>query len=180
MRSGPHLDAEEQLTAPAFVLLGLGANLKRPAARLAEAVAALRSAVEVAAVSSVYRTAPVGFAEQPDFLNLVVAGHTRLAPAELLREAHRIEERMGRVRTFRNAPRVIDIDLLAYGGLVVHTAELVLPHPGIARRGFVLHPLDEVAPRWLHPVLGKTARELLRAAGEVERVEKLGALPAFG
>lgn len=131
-------------------------------------------------MSSVYRTAPVGFAEQPDFLNLVVAGHTRLSPGELLREAHGLEEEMGRLRTFRNAPRPIDIDLLAYGDRVVRTAELELPHPGIPGRGFVLHPLDEVAPRWRHPVLGKTARELLAAAGRLERVEKLGALPAFG
>ena len=166
--------------APSFVLLGLGANLERPEARLAEAVAALRRSVEVAAISSVYRTAPVGFADQQDFLNLVVAGHTRLGPGELLAEAHRVEDEMGRVRSFRNAPRVVDIDLLAYEDRVVTTAELVLPHPGIAMRGFVLHPLDEVAPRWRHPVLRKTARELLLAAGELERVEKLGALPAFG
>jgi 2-amino-4-hydroxy-6-hydroxymethyldihydropteridine diphosphokinase len=164
----------------ARVLLGLGANLGEPLRQLAEAVSALRAVVDVDCVSSVWRTAPVGFAEQPDFYNLVVAGRTRLSPEELLDAVLAVERGMGRERTFRNAPRLIDVDVLAYGDLVLDTPALVLPHPGIPTRGFVLHPLAEVAPEWRHPVLGHTARELLDGARELERVEKLGALPPAG
>jgi 2-amino-4-hydroxy-6-hydroxymethyldihydropteridine diphosphokinase len=83
---------------------------------------------------------------------------------------------MGRERSFANAPRLIDVDLLAYGERVMHSDALTLPHPGIAHRGFVLHPLAEVAPEWVHPTLGLTARELLSAAPSLERVERVGAL----
>jgi 2-amino-4-hydroxy-6-hydroxymethyldihydropteridine diphosphokinase len=80
---------------------------------------------------------------------------------------------MGRRRTFRNAPRVIDIDILAYGDEVIRGERLTVPHPGIAHRGFVLHPLAEVAPGWRHPESGQTAREMLSAAASLERVEKI-------
>jgi 2-amino-4-hydroxy-6-hydroxymethyldihydropteridine diphosphokinase len=161
------------------VILGLGANVGRPLEQLAEAVAALRAFVHVHAVSSVYRTEPVGFGDQPDFLNVVVAGGTALEPEALLDATQGVEAAMGRVRTFANAPRPIDVDLLAYGDREVATSRLTLPHPGIAKRGFVLYPLAEVAPAWVHPVLRQTARELLRLAGPLERVERLGALPSF-
>ncbi|HEX8361765.1 MAG TPA: 2-amino-4-hydroxy-6-hydroxymethyldihydropteridine diphosphokinase [Longimicrobium sp.] len=156
------------------VLIGLGANEGDPAAQLAEAVAALARVLVVERISSVYRTAPVGFADQPDFLNLVVAGSTRRSPAGVLGRLQVIERRMGRVRTFRNGPRPIDLDLLSHGDTVMDTPRLVLPHPGIATRGFVLHPLAEVAPGWRHPVTGLTAPEMLACAGGLERVERLG------
>ena len=158
------------------VLLGLGANLGDPRRQLAEAVARLGPLVEDVGVSSVYRTEPVGHRDQPDFYNLVFRGWTKVPPGELLRGMLEIERALGRERTFANAPRVIDIDLLAYGDVVMETPELTLPHPGIAHRGFVLHPLAEVAPAWVHPVLGRTARELLSAAGPLERVERAGRL----
>jgi 2-amino-4-hydroxy-6-hydroxymethyldihydropteridine diphosphokinase len=160
----------------AEVLLGLGANLGDPRRQLAEAVAGLGALVEDVRVSSVYRTEPVGHRDQPDFFNLVVRGWTTVAPEELLRGLLAIERALGRERTFANAPRTIDIDLLAYGDRVMETAELTLPHPGIPDRGFVLHPLAEVAPEWVHPVLARTARELLSAAGPLERVERAGRL----
>ena len=159
------------------MFLGLGANLGDPLAQLAAAVAGLRGAVEVDVVSSVFRTEPVGFREQPDFFNLVVAGSTRLEPGELLRAVQEVEARMGRVRTFRDAPRRIDVDVLAYGDLVIDTPELTVPHPRMAARGFVLHPLAEIAPDWRHPVSGKTARQLLAGAVGLERVERVGPLP---
>jgi 2-amino-4-hydroxy-6-hydroxymethyldihydropteridine diphosphokinase len=160
----------------AEVLLGLGANLGDPRRQLAEAVARLGTLVEDVRVSSVYRTEPVGHRDQPDFYNLVVGGWTSLPPLELLRGMLTIERALGRERTFANAPRTIDIDLLAYGRVVMETPELTLPHPRIAHRGFVLHPLAEVAPDWVHPVLARTARELLSAAGSLERVELAGRL----
>jgi 2-amino-4-hydroxy-6-hydroxymethyldihydropteridine diphosphokinase len=163
--------------APVDVLLGLGANLDDPLAQLARAVELLGAHVEVEAVSTVYRTEPVGHADQPDFLNLVVAGRTGLAPAELLAAAQAVEAALGRRRSFLNAPRTIDVDLLAYGDRVMRTLSLTLPHPRLHLRGFVLHPLAEVAPEWRHPVLGRTARELLSAATALERVEPVGPLP---
>jgi 2-amino-4-hydroxy-6-hydroxymethyldihydropteridine diphosphokinase len=159
------------------VLVGLGANVGRPVEQLARAVRELGAVGEVRAVSSLYRTEPVGYADQPDFYNLVCELRTDLTAEALLDAAQGIEREMGRVRTFRNAPRPIDIDLLAYGDAVAETPRLVLPHPGIASRGFVLHPLAEVAPEWRHPVLGRTARELLSAAEHLERAERWGPLP---
>lgn len=161
-------------TIPVEVLLGLGANLGDPLAQLARAVELLGRQVELRAVSSVYRTEPVGHADQPDFLNLVVVGWTGLAPAELLAAMQEIETVLGRRRSFPNAPRVIDIDLLAYGDRVMRTLTLILPHPRMHLRGFVLHPLAEIAPHWRHPVLGGNADELMRLLSRTERVESLG------
>lgn len=160
------------------VLLGLGANLGDPVAQLARAVRMLRVHVDIHRVSSVYRTEPVGHADQPEFRNIVVAGRTALEPLALLREMQRIEDALGRRRTFRNAPRTIDVDLLAFGDRTMDTAELVLPHPRMHLRGFVLHPLAEIAPDWVHPVLRLSARRLLADAVGLERVERLGPLPA--
>ena len=162
------------------VLLGLGANVGDPGAQLSRAVETLSRAVRIGAVSSVYRSEPVGFAAQPDFYNVVVRGWTALDPQALLRAAQAVEEALGRRRTFRNAPRPIDVDILAYGGRVMRTDELMLPHPRLHLRGFVLHPLVEVAPEWPHPMLLKTARELLSTADALERVERVGPLPGFG
>lgn len=162
------------------VLLGLGANLGNPVAQLARAVERLREAVEVEAVSSVYRSEPVGHREQPDFYNLVVRGRTRLPPGELLARTQRVEEELGRRRSFRNAPRPLDVDLLAYGSLVLDTPGLAVPHPRLHERAFVLLPLEEVAPGWRHPVLGATARELRLRAGALERIERWGVLPPHG
>jgi 2-amino-4-hydroxy-6-hydroxymethyldihydropteridine diphosphokinase len=157
----------------AEVLLGMGANLGDPRMQLARAVDEVRAFVHGVRVSSVYRTEPVGHRDQPDFYNLVARGTTRLAPEELLGRILAVESAMGRERSFRNAPRVIDIDLLAYGDRVMDTPRLVLPHPGIPARGFVLYPLAEVAPEWTHPVLGMTPGEMIAAAESLERVEWL-------
>lgn len=162
------------------VLLGLGANQGEPVAQLSRAVQALSRVVRVGGVSSVYRSEPVGFAEQPDFCNVVVRGWTRLEPLALLAAAREVEEALGRRRSFANAPRTMDVDLLAYGDRVMRTEALTLPHPRLHLRGFVLHPLMEVAPEWRHPVLLRTARELLSSADSLERVERVGALPGSG
>lgn len=161
---------------PEMALIGLGANLGDPEAQLAEAVARIDRIVPVVAVSSVYRTAPVGFLHQPDFLNAVCVVEARLPPDQLLTAALRIEGEMGRVRGVANGPRRIDIDLLDVAGRPVQAPGLTLPHPRIPERAFVLAPIAEIAPEWRHPVLGRTARQLLAQAGTLERIERIGPL----
>jgi len=162
---------------PARVFLGLGANLGDPVAQLARAVARLKEVLHGVVVSSVYRSEPVGYREQPDFFNLVCGGWTRLSPRELLAHARAVEREAGRVRSFPNSPRPLDVDLLVYGEAVTDDPELTLPHPRMAERAFVLVPLAEVAPEWRHPVGKRTARELLSLASALERIERWGELP---
>lgn len=160
------------------VIFGLGANVGDPQAQLAAAVRMLGEFVEITAVSSVYRTEPAGFRDQPDFFNLVVVGSSALPPEALLAGVARIERELGRVRSFANAPRTIDIDILAHGGGTVHTPDLDIPHPRLHERAFVLAPLAEVAPTWRHPILGLTAAEMLAALESHGRIERVGDLPA--
>jgi 2-amino-4-hydroxy-6-hydroxymethyldihydropteridine diphosphokinase len=117
----------------------------------------------VTGVSSLYETAPVGFREQPPFLNAVVALETPLPPADLMRSLLAIERDLGRVRSFPNAPRTLDLDLLLYGDTVLDTAELTVPHPHLPERAFVLVPLAEIVPDLRHPVLKQPVSALLAA-----------------
>ena len=133
-------------TAVAFV--GLGANLEDPLQQVNQAILELHDIerTHVLAVSSLYRSAPVGYADQPDFINAVVKVESQLAPHELLDALHVIENRHGRRRSRRNAPRTLDLDLLLYGTLVLDEDGLILPHPRMHERAFVLLPLAEIAP----------------------------------
>lgn len=162
------------------VIFGLGANIGEPVSQLAAAVERLETVVDLVAVSGVYRTQPVGFLEQPDFFNLVLVGRSASAPDSLLEEAVRIEREMGRTRTFANAPRTIDIDLLAWSGPPLDTPQLTIPHPRLHLRSFVLGPLAEVAPAWRHPFSGLTALEMLAALESPGAIERIGELPTRG
>lgn len=161
----------------ASVLLGLGANLGDPIRQLSDAVSRLAGVITPRSVSTVYRTEPVGHRDQPDFYNLVLTGATRLPPEALLERCREVEAALGRTRTFANAPRTLDVDLLAYGDLVLDEPALTLPHPRMHQRGFVLVPLVEVAPEWRHPVLGRSALELLQELGSTAGVRAWGVLP---
>lgn len=156
----------------AHAWLGLGTNLGEREANLARAIAALQALGTIEAVSSVYESEPVGFLEQPAFWNLVLRLSTDLSPEELLAAAKEIEVGLGRRPSFRNAPRVIDIDLLLYDDAQFTLPDLVVPHPRLLERAFVLRPLVEIDPELAHPVTGESLRERLQQ-GEFERVAPL-------
>jgi 2-amino-4-hydroxy-6-hydroxymethyldihydropteridine diphosphokinase len=162
--------------------IAIGSNLDRPADRCGEAVRHL-AALEhsrLIRVSSLYRTEPVGMAGQDWFVNAVAEIRTALTPRDLLSALLRIESRMGRVRTERWGPRVIDLDLLLYGQSVIEEPGLTVPHPEMHRRRFVLVPLNEIAPYAVHPVFGISVRGLLdRLAGTGGEVEYLSGAPAL-
>lgn len=143
-----------------IVYLALGSNLGNRQDNLRLAVASLPPQMEVKAKSHIYETPPWGFEDQPRFYNQVVKVDTYVQPEPLLKHLKRLEVAMGRQATFRNGPRLIDIDMLFYDHLVLSTPILTLPHPRLHERGFVLLPLMDIAPEFIHPVLKKSVREL--------------------
>ena len=128
---------------------------------------------QVLQVSSLYETAPWGKTDQPDFLNQVLLIETKWSPQALLKRILQIEEKGGRIRTEKNAPRTIDIDILFYDHLVIHEPGLSIPHPRIAERRFVLEPLNEISPGYVHPVFQKTIHELLLECTDQLAVKKI-------
>ena len=144
-----------------IVYLALGSNLGDREANLKQAIASLSPQMEVKAKSRVYETPPWGYTDQPKFLNQVVKVDTYVGPEPLLKHLKRLEVALGRVPSFENGPRLIDIDILFYDDLVLNTSSLVIPHPQLHERAFVLMPLHDIAPALSHPSLGKTVSEML-------------------
>jgi 2-amino-4-hydroxy-6-hydroxymethyldihydropteridine diphosphokinase len=152
--------------------LSLGSNIGDREVHLRDAIVRLSPCGQVKTVSSFYETEPVEFTDQEWFMNCAVALETELAPDQLIARLLEIEKEMGRERNQKKGPRIIDIDILLFGDLVVNAPDLTIPHPAMTTRRFVLEPLTEIAPEVLHPVLKKTIRELLEELPAGQTVRK--------
>ena len=153
---------------PHTAYIALGSNLGDPESNLRQAIAALAELAQVQFVgaSSLYRSAALGHADQPDFINAVAQLSTGLAPQALLAALLAIENRFGRERSFRNAPRTLDLDLLLYNAQTIAEPGLTVPHPRMHERAFVLAPLIEIAPACVLPGMGRAADWLARCRGQ--------------
>ncbi|MFZ2358749.1 MAG: GTP cyclohydrolase MptA [Anaerolineae bacterium] len=162
------------------VYLGLGANLGDRQGNISQALQLLRQRLVIERISACYETTPVGYLAQPDFINIACRASTDLLPEELLRFVKQVEQRMGRLATFRYGPRLIDVDILLYDDLALDTPELAIPHPRMDERAFVLAPLAEIAPDAVHPVLGLRVAALLAQVDQSGvRLARRGLAPAF-
>lgn len=170
-----------------MILIGIGSNLEGPwgppAETVRRAISALGAApLSLRRVSRPIVTLPFGRTDQPDFVNAVAWIETGLEPEALMQHLHALERAAGRRRTVRWGPRTLDLDLLDYEGIVLSAegeqaaggSTLLLPHPGIADRPFVLKPIAEIAPAWRHPVLDRTAVELLQQLGKMPEGDERG------
>lgn len=155
------------------VYIGLGSNLGDKKQNIEEALEYIKEKCEILKISSLYETEPVGYKDQDWFLNGVVKIGTHVGPQELLGFILLIEKRLGRVRTIKNGPRIIDLDILFYGNEIINEPNLIVPHPRLHERGFVLVPLQEVAPDLMHPIFRKTIQELLSNLGDEKVVTKI-------
>lgn len=152
----------------------LGSNIGESEAHLRLAQQHIEKALgKITATSSLYRTAAWGKTDQPDFLNQIIIVHTKAAAESALAIVLNIEKEMGRVRISKNAPRVIDIDILFFNREIIRTKDLTVPHPEIQNRRFVLTPLDELSPAFIHPVLKKTVAALLKECPDELNVQKI-------
>ena len=157
----------------ARAFIAIGSNLQQPQLQVAQAFEGISRLPSTQLInrSSLYRTAPVSYEDQPDFINAVAEVETELPPLELLQALLSLENAQGRERPFPNAPRVLDLDLLLYNDTIMHTAELTLPHPRMHTRGFVLQPLAEIAADLVIPQHGNVA--MLVTQCKDQGVEKL-------
>jgi 2-amino-4-hydroxy-6-hydroxymethyldihydropteridine diphosphokinase len=157
---------------PVIAYIGIGSNVGDREVNCRKAIELLAESGKVVGVSSLYRTEPVGYHEQEDFLNAVAKVETDRTPAELLAVCLAVEDRLGRKRGLRWGPRTADLDILLYGNQVVNQPGLSIPHPRMAVRRFVLIPLVEIAPDAVEPLLHRTAAQLLEELNDRHTVIK--------
>lgn len=155
------------------IFLGLGSNLGDRAKNLKDAIKLI--GLPIVAESAIYETEPVDYLNQPWFLNQVLQCETSFHPLKLLKECQRVENELGRTREISKGPRTIDIDLLFYNDEILSTPELTIPHPGIPQRRFVLIPLNEIAPDFVHPQLNLTVQQLLERCPDNSVVKRFAA-----
>jgi 2-amino-4-hydroxy-6-hydroxymethyldihydropteridine diphosphokinase len=160
------------VTRPVSVAIGLGANLGDASRTVRAAASRLSGLLAEAAISPLYRTEPVGGPAQPDYVNAVVTGITALPPLELLAALRELEAAFQRTRSIPNGPRTLDLDLLLYGDEELLLPDLVVPHPRLAARRFVLAPLADLAPSLRVPGTSRTVAELLESA-PTSRISRL-------
>jgi len=162
-----------------MILIGIGGNLDSarfgpPRDTLSAALAALTAErIRILTRSGWYRTEPVPQSDQPWFVNAVVSLATELSAKDLLTVLQTTERHFGRIRGEPNGPRILDLDILDYQGEVMNATSLVLPHPRLHERRFVLMPIAEIAPDWRHPIFGLTAAQLLARLSSEQQIERL-------
>ena len=162
-----------------MILIGIGGNLDSarfgpPRDTLSAALAALTAErIRILTRSGWYRTEPVPQSDQPWFVNAVVSLATELSAKDLLTVLQTTERHFGRIRGEPNGPRILDLDILDYQGEVMNATSLVLPHPRLHERRFVLMPIAEIAPEWRHPILGLTTAQLLARLSSEQQIERL-------
>ena len=152
----------------------LGSNMGNSTELLSNAIEQIENKIgPLLLQSNLYATAAWGNTSQPDFLNQVIEVNTQLDATETLNEILSIEKNMGRIRTIKNAPRIIDIDILFFNNEIINRSDLIVPHPEIQNRRFVLIPVNEIAPQMIHPVLNKTIEQLLSQCPDQLAVKKI-------
>ncbi len=161
-----------------MIIIGLGANLPSadgtpPAHSLCNAAKAMNGCgLLITKASHIWKSAPVPASDQPWYHNAVCTIKTSLSPENLLKTLNNIEEKAGRIRTRRNEARILDLDILAYNNEIIKAETLQIPHPRMHERAFVLYPLRELAPDWVHPASGKTLEEMINALDPAQQIEK--------
>ncbi len=152
----------------------LGSNMGNSRQQLSDAIKHIGNMIgKVIRQSGFYQTAAWGNTDQPDFINQAIIVETQLSVPETMSTILDIEKKMGRIRTLKNAPRIIDIDILFFNKDIINTKNLIIPHPFIRERRFVLVPLNELSPRFIHPVINKTVRQLLKQCPDKLDVKKI-------
>lgn len=157
-----------------IVYIALGSNLGNRLSNLKNAISNFTPQMDVKKKSPVYETPPWGYADQPSFLNQVVMAETYLEPEDLLGHLKRLETVLGREPSFQNGPRLIDLDILFYDDIMVDSPPLMIPHPRLHQRAFVLVPLNDIAPDLVHPLFSKSVSEMLLDIDRLNIVEYKG------
>lgn len=180
MLTGMSVPLNETEASPSAVFIGIGANIGSVRENFARAVRSIEKCARVVAVSSLYESEPVGLKDQPKFTNAVIKIETELSPLELLDCLQAIEKEIGRKKTVRWGPRVIDLDIIFYGDLVMATDSLVIPHPRGHERRFVMEPLLEIDPSAWHPAENMSVKDICSQLGDSQSISKICGPEALG